>query len=226
MSTPSDATAARPHVIVAATDFSEISNLALQQAWSLATQRQDAQLHVIHVVDAHRGLRSKSSELERESELLETLPGELRNHAIQQAQVGKLPPLHQPLGVHVRIGEPAGMILQLAADLDAAMVVVGSHGRSGLDKLLLGSVSEKLVKAGRLPVLVSRPKHLEGMARSEKLEPPCPDCIAVRHRSGGNQWWCEVHGRPHTETHVYSASENVRFSKAPMDFEGALTGGR
>jgi nucleotide-binding universal stress UspA family protein len=223
--TSNDATS-RPHVIVAATDFSEVSNLALQQAWQLASQRPDAELHVVHVVDERRGLSSKEAELEREEQLLAGLPDELRNHAVQQAQLGKLPPLRRPLGVHVRLGKPAQAILQLAADLDAAMIVVGSHGRSGLDKLLLGSVSAELVKAGRLPVLVSRPKNLEGMAKSEKLEPPCADCIRVRHESGGEQWWCELHGRPHAEHHIHSSTQRVRFSKSPMDFEGALTGGR
>lgn len=216
----------RPHVIVVGTDFSEVSNLAIQQAWHLATQREDAQLHVVHAIDTRRGLTSKAAEVEREERLLEELPAKVRNHVVRQAQAGQLPPLHQPLGVHVRLGKPDEAILQLAADLDAAMIVVGSHGRSGLDKLMLGSVSEKLVRAGRLPVLVSRPKHLETMAKSERLEPPCPDCVAVRHQSGGQQWWCEVHARPHAEQHIHSSTQRVSFHKAPMDFEGALTGGR
>jgi nucleotide-binding universal stress UspA family protein len=220
------ATPGRPHVIVAATDFSEVSNLALQQAWQLATQRSDAELHVVHVVDDRRGPTSKSAELQREEQLLAELPDAVRNHAIAQAQAGKLPPLHRPLGVHVRLGKPAPSILQLAADLDAALVVVGSHGRSGLSKLVLGSVSEELVKSGRLPVLVSRPKNLEGMAQSAKLDPPCADCIRVRHETGGRQWWCELHGRPHADHHVHSSTQRVSFSKSPMDFEGALTGGR
>lgn len=223
--TAANETTKRPHVIVVGTDFSEVSNLAIQQAWLLASQRPDGQLHVVHSIDTRRGLTSKADEVEREDRLLQELPAKVRNHAIQQAQLGELPPLNQPLGVHVRLGKADEAILQLAADLDAAMLVVGSHGRSGLDKLILGSVSEKLVRAGRLPVLVSRPRHLETMAKSEKLEPPCPDCVATRHQTGGNQWWCEVHSRPRAEHMIHSSTQRVNFSKAPMDFEGALTGG-
>ncbi|MEQ8461733.1 MAG: universal stress protein [Sandaracinaceae bacterium] len=211
----------RPHVILVGTDFSEASMLAVRQAWHLATQRADAQLHVAHVADDARGLRRKTDALRHQDALLREMPAKVRAHAVQQAQAGQLAPLHQPLGVHVRLGDPVDGLLQLAADLDAAMLVVGSHGKTGIARWL-GSVSERLVKAGRLPVLVSRPRDLTTMAKSERLEPPCPDCVAARHASSGERWWCEVHARPHVETHVYSSTQRVDFAKPAADFEGAL----
>lgn len=210
----------RPHVILVGTDFSAASELAVRQAWHLATQRADAQLHVAHVADAAPGL-SEAATLRHRDQLLRELPPRVRAHAIQQASAGRLAPLHQPLGVHVRLGDPVDGLLQLAADLDAAMLVVGSHGKTGIARWL-GSVSEKLVRAGRLPVLVSRPRDLTAMARTERLEPPCPDCVAARHASRGERWWCEVHARPHVATHVYSSTQRVDFAKPAADFEGAL----
>src|SRR5690606_28444538 len=124
--------------------------------------------------------------------------------------------------VHVRLGAPAEAILQLAADLDASMIVVGSHGKTGFRKWVLGSVSQSLVKAGLLPVLVSRPRHLASMATSERLEPPGPDCVAARRASNGTEWWCEMHSRERPATHVYSSTQRVSFSKPPMDAHGAL----
>src|SRR5690606_17201786 len=197
------------------------SALALRQAWELATQREDAWLHVVHVV-SKPALTPRDVRYRVVDQKLTELPDKVRNHAIREAQAAQLPPLHNPLGVHVRLGAPAEAILQLAADLDASMVVVGSHGKTGFRKWVLGSVSQSLVKSGLLPVLVSRPRQLASMATSEQLEPPCPDCVAVRRESDGTEWWCEMHARERPPTHVYSHTQRVSFSKPPMDTQGAL----
>lgn len=51
-------------------------------------------------------------------------------------------------------GRPADCIVQAAADNDCDLVVVGCHGRTGLDRLLMGSVSQQVVVQARCPVLV------------------------------------------------------------------------
>jgi nucleotide-binding universal stress UspA family protein len=56
----------------------------------------------------------------------------------------------------VEVGDPAGVICTVAAELGVDVVVVGSHGRSGLSRLLLGSVSEHVVRSAPCPVLVVR----------------------------------------------------------------------
>lgn len=53
-------------------------------------------------------------------------------------------------------GKPATVILETAAGLSPDLIVIGSHGRSGLDHLLLGSVTERVLRKSRLPVLVVR----------------------------------------------------------------------
>ena len=52
------------------------------------------------------------------------------------------------------VGKPARAILEYAADNDIDQIVMGSHGRSGIDRLLLGSVAERVTRRTRIPVTV------------------------------------------------------------------------
>ncbi len=56
----------------------------------------------------------------------------------------------------VREGDPADEILAAAADIDARMIAMGTHGRRGLSHVLLGSVAEQVVRRSRTPVLTVR----------------------------------------------------------------------
>jgi nucleotide-binding universal stress UspA family protein len=53
-------------------------------------------------------------------------------------------------------GSPAGAILEQARELDAGLIIVGSHGRSSLGGLLLGGVAHKVIQLSSCPVLVVR----------------------------------------------------------------------
>jgi nucleotide-binding universal stress UspA family protein len=57
----------------------------------------------------------------------------------------------------VRFGDAGDAIAQLASDIEADLVVVGTHGHRGLERLLLGSVAENVVRLAPCPVLVVRP---------------------------------------------------------------------
>jgi nucleotide-binding universal stress UspA family protein len=66
---------------------------------------------------------------------------------------------------HLRRGEPAFQILHAAEELDPDLLVVGSHGRTGLEAFLLGSVARNVAKHARCPVLVARaPRAALGQA--------------------------------------------------------------
>jgi nucleotide-binding universal stress UspA family protein len=58
--------------------------------------------------------------------------------------------------VFVRVGKPADEILQFAAEHGADVIVMGTHGRTGLRHLLAGSVAERVVRASTVPVLTTR----------------------------------------------------------------------
>jgi nucleotide-binding universal stress UspA family protein len=59
-----------------------------------------------------------------------------------------------PIDAKVIIGEPAWDICKIAEDEQYDMVVMGSHGRTGLGHMLLGSVAERVVRLSPCPVLV------------------------------------------------------------------------
>ena len=59
---------------------------------------------------------------------------------------------------HVTIGFPIEEIMKYAGEHDIDLIVVGTHGHTGLSHLLLGSVAEKLVRLATCPVLTVHPK--------------------------------------------------------------------
>jgi len=61
--------------------------------------------------------------------------------------------------VHVKVvsGDPAGEILYYISNQDVDMVIMGTHGRKGLDKIVFGSVADRIVKASIVPVFLVNP---------------------------------------------------------------------
>jgi nucleotide-binding universal stress UspA family protein len=55
-----------------------------------------------------------------------------------------------------RFGDPSARILEAATEIGASMIVMGTHGRSGLGRLLMGSVAAEVVRAAPVPVLTVR----------------------------------------------------------------------
>ena len=62
---------------------------------------------------------------------------------------------------HVLEGNPAVEITKFAKDNGVDLIVVGTLGKSGIDRILLGSVAEKIVRLSPIPVLTVRPTHAE-----------------------------------------------------------------
>ena len=57
---------------------------------------------------------------------------------------------------HVEVGRPVNVIVEFADDQGVDQIVMGSHGRSGVQRLLLGSVAETVVRRSPVPVTVTR----------------------------------------------------------------------
>jgi len=66
-------------------------------------------------------------------------------------------PNFQALEIRMIVGSPAVEILKAAAEAQIDLVIMGTHGRKGLEHMLLGSVAETVLKNTRLPVLVINP---------------------------------------------------------------------
>jgi len=61
----------------------------------------------------------------------------------------------QSVQTHLVTGDPAGGILQVAEDVDATLVCAGTTGKSGIERLLIGSVARRLLHESRVPLLLT-----------------------------------------------------------------------
>ena len=142
--------------ILVAFDFSETSNEALTYGVNL-TRAFGARLHVLHVAD----LISTSA-----AQFFPEGPGDPEANASELA-LRYLRDVLAAAGAEdataeVRVSsEAAKEIVDCAKSHHADIIVVGTHGRSGVSRLLIGSVAEHVVRNGPCPVLVVRPKEHE-----------------------------------------------------------------
>ncbi len=119
--------------------------------------------------------------------------------------------------LHLAAGAPWLEIVQLAANLHADLVVVGTHDYSPLKKLVLGSVAEQVVKKASCPVLVVRPPDYHTRAVPE-IEPPCPECLTTQRNTHGAQLWCERHSSRHAHGRLHYEFP-VGFGAGTMNFK-------
>lgn len=136
--------------VLLATDLSQASELATDWALELARQHR-ADLLVVSVIDPdearpatqRRGIRWDQERDDR------------------QAAAQRLVERGRPAGIDVSFlvwtGDPGESIVSAAASEDADLVVVGTHGRGKIGRLLVGSVSEYVMRNAPCPVLVVRP---------------------------------------------------------------------
>lgn len=203
--------------IVVGIDFSETGDLAFDHALHLANGRENSDVHVVFVEDELTTPRIPAATSGRSSESDEILE-RVQKRATERLEefTKKTQPRMKHIVAHVRRGAPAEHIVQLASHLDADLVVVGTHGRRGIERMLLGSVAERVLRLARCPVFVVRPKDHEGVGKVPDIEPPCPDCLQARRESGGAKLWCARHSEPHIRPHTYHYVEHGMPSSAPM----------
>ncbi|WP_439026923.1 universal stress protein [Haloarchaeobius sp. DT45] len=135
--------------ILAPVDGSDASERAAEHAIDLAT-RYDAGLTVMHVVDDDLlPLDARSQHLVQR---LEDEAADIVTEVVEWATEAGVEPVER----HIVRGSPAEQILATVEDGDIDLVVLGSHGRSGIDKVLMGSVSERVVRRSPVPVLTVR----------------------------------------------------------------------
>lgn len=138
-----------PSVILVPVDFSDESLAALDEAVAL----QPKALHVVHVQPVlPSGWESLVflADLERKEQ--EAARHRLREAADQRGRADAA--VHVPIAA----GNPAAVIAEIAQHEGATLVIMPSHGRTGLARMALGSVAENVVRLAHCPVLVLRPR--------------------------------------------------------------------
>jgi len=139
------------------TDFSTASDAALVHAESLARQM-NARLLIVHVEEpplAYGG-----------GELYYGLPEPNSERILKMLEDVKPSDPSVPYTHRLTMGDPAGEVVRMAADENAEMIILGTHGRTGMTRLLMGSVAEAIVRRAPCPVLVYR-EMAEKLARKK-----------------------------------------------------------
>lgn len=152
----------RPYQIVVGFDFSELADRALEEALEIASRRQPSELHVVTVAQPDGTLvRLPGSEGAVTEEVARDV---VRNRVAvitEQFQASRGAIGLERVAVYVLTGVPAGepakLITDLSESVEADLIVVGTHGRTGLRRLALGSVAARVVRRATASVLVVRP---------------------------------------------------------------------
>lgn len=144
------------HILVA-TDFSNASHLAIDAAAMLA-QALGASVTLLHVYDiapfAFSAVPVQQSDvIAQASDINLRILGEL-----QRLREERLAKVAQVKTVVLEHSSPADGICEQAKEINADLIIVATHGRTGLAHLLLGSVAEKVVRHAPCPVLTLRSK--------------------------------------------------------------------
>lgn len=143
--------------LLVAVDFTPFSEEALLFASHLA-EKLEAQLLVLHVIHdpaeapgfyAQKGKKKKflQSMEEAAAEMMEEFLAKMRNNHPDQKPIKEALPL-------LVVGTPVTRILEIAEKKQASMIIIGSHGRTGLSHFLIGSKAERVVQLSPIPVTV------------------------------------------------------------------------
>lgn len=133
--------------ILVPTDGSEGSEIAFEQALDLA-KTYSATVHLLYVVEP---VAVSSVQLEMLEEELRR-----RGEVVLQELAGRAKSQEVTAITELRSGRPAEEILEYVDENEMDLVVMGTHGRTGLDRYLIGSVTEKVVRLSEKPVLTVR----------------------------------------------------------------------
>jgi nucleotide-binding universal stress UspA family protein len=143
--------------ILVPTDFSDKSAAALTYAVALVEQF-GASLHLLHVVDALVGGESVAWQLATREDIERAIESSAWDDLRKVLPPDELKRLHVELALEW--GAPFVEIIRYARSHEIDLIAMGTHGRSGVTHLLLGSVAENVVRSSPCPVLTVRhPEH-------------------------------------------------------------------
>jgi nucleotide-binding universal stress UspA family protein len=143
--------------VVVAFDFSPQGPAVLARAIALVSRAPFHVLHFVTVIDPHLGIAAlpRSEPVDyRYADRVRDLMSEEIKKAFGATPISD--EIH--FFVHARIGKPAQEILDLSKELGADLILIGTHGFTGVERLIMGSTAERVVREAGCPVLVVRPK--------------------------------------------------------------------
>ena len=154
--------------ILVPTDFSAASQRAVDYARVLAAAL-DASVHLVHVLD-----RLLSPQVAWAAPAAEAAALHDRLYQDSRSKLAETAPTFEatrvPVTTEVRGGAPGSEIVKAAVDYGADLIVMATHGRSGLPHLVLGSVAEHVIRHARCPVLAVRANETQTTQGAEEQE--------------------------------------------------------
>lgn len=139
------------------TDFSEYSAVAQDYCISIA-KKFDAQIYILHVIEIFLPDPDYLSIYGDIDKLYKEFEAEAKKYMTQLVNDKQFASLK--LQSHITIGKPFLEIIKYAKETNIDLIVMGSHGKSGLNHILFGSTADKVVTKAPCPVLtVKHPEH-------------------------------------------------------------------
>jgi universal stress protein A len=137
--------------IVVATDFSDVSLVAVEAAFNLDLGS-DSTLYLLHVLETPGGIDPiagwvRPSNAELYEEAMDRLGSMVPANSLKEMRIER----------HVVTGSPVREIARFAKEREADMIIVATHGRTGLARVVMGSTAESLLREAPCQVLVVKP---------------------------------------------------------------------
>lgn len=153
-------------VIVAAVLFDPTADAVWDKAETLLWARPGARMHFCHVI----GRSAIEAESHDEPSLVDEALKKL--HAWVAERAGEDSPLGLQIHLDVAIGaDPADEIVQRAVDVEADIILLGSHHRKPVARMVLGSVAEKVLHRAPCSVLIAQKTNFDGFAKTPTIAP-------------------------------------------------------
>lgn len=144
--------------ILCPSDFSENAQYALQYAIHLMSKDDEATLYMIHVVD-NRVFDYNGPIYEQEPYITKIALDQSTREQLEKKLLAEIPEeIQNRVETIISFGIPFLEIIKSARDKNVDLIVIGTHGRTGIAHMLIGSVAEKVVRKAPCPVLSVKSK--------------------------------------------------------------------
>ena len=212
--------------ILIPTDGSDVATTAARYGVALAA-RFDATVHVLSVVDPDRIVTDAVGDVDDLVRRQESSLHERAHDAVDRVAAGS--PV--PVETHVVEGRPSDVLASAIDDYDADLVAMGTHGRSGVDRYLFGSLAERTLRTAHVPVLTVNAAEDDGLATLEDVV-IATDGSDGAERAGDHA--IAVAGATGARLHVLTVGDDadparrlaVRAREAGVDATAAVRAGR
>jgi nucleotide-binding universal stress UspA family protein len=164
----------RRYQVLACLDFSDLGDRAVLEALSLCSTHHSAELHVLTVAEEQGsevrlpGPEKRVLPVPEAEEATRRRVAQLVDHYLNSG--GRV--FMEKIAIYVDRGSTAERIVAVAAATDADLIVLGTHGRRGIHRVIGGSIAEHVMRTAPCGVYVIRPRDFLDGEKVPEVEPP------------------------------------------------------